>query len=256
LGNTGADLFGCQNCGEVFVILDTAALPDSICVLDTQPRRIIGTGKNTWYGIDLGLADLTGDSRDEVIVVGRGDYESPTSIDQTAIVYGAAIPADSVLISTDTTITRVRGPAHGVDLGRGLTASDFNGDGVADLALGAHGFQGNTGRTYVFFGCPTVSDTNEASPPSFALRQNYPNPFNPRTTIAYSLPQRSRVQLSIYGVDGRRITGLVDGTQGPGDYSIEWDGRDDRGGAVASGVYFCRLTADGLSSSIKLVLLR
>jgi hypothetical protein len=62
--------------------------------------------------------------------------------------------------------------------------------------------------------------------------------------------------LSIYGVDGRRITRLVDETQVPGEYFVEWTGRDDRGDEVASGVYFCRLEAGGRSSSIKLVLLR
>lgn len=256
LDDANADPLGCRDCGETYVILDAAALPDSIWLEETQPLRVLGTGKYTYYGTELQLADLTGDGMDELIVVGQGNYSSPTSIDQTVVVYGSTTPEDTVYIATDPTLTRIRGPSHGVGLGQGITSSDFNGDGVIDLALGAPYFQGNSGRTYVFFGCNTVSDTNSAAPPRFALRQNYPNPFNPQTTIEYAISGSARVRVSIYDVGGRRILTLVDEEQRAGAHVARWDGRDEQGQPVASGVYFCQLVAGQQSASMKLVLLR
>jgi hypothetical protein len=256
LANGIADPLGCYDCGEAYVVLNAASLPDSVWLEDTQPLRVIGTGDNTNYGIQLIFADITADSRDELVVVGRGDYNSPTSIDQTAVVYGASTPPDSILIGSDTTITRIRGSAHGVNLGDGVASADFNGDGVADLALGAERFQSNTGRTYVFFGCNEASDATPTMLPTLTLRQNYPNPFNPSTTISYSLPNSSRVRLVIYDVDGRRIATLLDKQQSAGDHIAQWDGRSANGTEVASGVYFCHLATNESSASMKIVLLR
>jgi hypothetical protein len=255
LGNGSARPLGCLYCGEAFLVFDAASLPDSIWLDDAQSLHIIGTGANTGYGGKLLMADLTGDLRDELVVVGRGNINSPTSIDETVIVYGSATPSDSIFIATDTTLTRIRGPYHDVHLGRGLTAADFDGDTIADLALGAHGFQGNSGRTYVFWGRSPLSDTNPV-PATLALRQNYPNPFNPTTTIAYSTTRAGRVRLLIYDVAGKNIATLVDKQEGPGEHFAHWDGRDASGTHVASGVYFCRLTASEGSRSMKLVLLR
>jgi len=89
-----------------------------------------------------------------------------------------------------------------------------------------------------------------------ALYQNYPNPFNPSTAIKYSLPKQSCVQLEVYDHSGRHIASLVDGEQRAGLYTAQWDGRDGRGHSVASGVYFCRLTAGKQTISKKMVLLR
>jgi hypothetical protein len=86
----------------------------------------------------------------------------------------------------------------------------------------------------------------------------YPNPFNPKTTIAYSIRERGAVALRIYSVSGRLVRTLVNGVQTPraGGYAVEWDGRNNAGAAVASGVYLCRLTAGNFSETRKLVLLR
>ncbi len=80
-------------------------------------------------------------------------------------------------------------------------------------------------------------------PRAFALHPNYPNPFNPTTTIRYDLPEVRRVSLRIHDVTGQLVRQLVAGEQPAGRHQVEWDGRNDRGKRVASGVYFCELRA-------------
>jgi flagellar hook assembly protein FlgD len=91
---------------------------------------------------------------------------------------------------------------------------------------------------------------------SVTLYQNYPNPFNPSTLMRYYLPEKSRVALEIYDISGKRVAQLVRKVEEKGFYVIEWNGKDDRGNTVVSGVYFCRLTAGKERISKKLVLLR
>ncbi len=77
--------------------------------------------------------------------------------------------------------------------------------------------------------------------PVLALRQNRPNPFNPATTIAFSLPQRMSLTLSIYDISGRRVAQLINGVMQAGPHEVPWAGTNDKGQAVASGVYCYQL---------------
>ncbi len=89
--------------------------------------------------------------------------------------------------------------------------------------------------------------------------QNRPNPFNPTTTIEYAIPASAaavNVSVSVYDVAGRLIRTLVERAEGPGFHSVVWDGRDTRGAAVGSGVYFYRITAGGFRADRKMVLLK
>ena len=78
-------------------------------------------------------------------------------------------------------------------------------------------------------------------PPVPTLHSNYPNPFNPSTTISYALPATAWITLEVADVLGRRVRVLQTGFAEAGVHSIVWDGKDDRGGVVAGGVYLCRL---------------
>jgi hypothetical protein len=89
-----------------------------------------------------------------------------------------------------------------------------------------------------------------------ALFQNRPNPFNPSTTIGYYLPAAAHVMLEIYDPAGGRIARLVDGFQAKGSHETIWDGKNDAGVKVGSGVYFYRLAAGKVTLSKKLVLLK
>jgi hypothetical protein len=96
-----------------------------------------------------------------------------------------------------------------------------------------------------------------ATPSAFALYANVPNPFNPTTVIRYDVPKNGgEVSLRIYDAAGRVVKTLVAGTLAAGQRAIAWDGHDDAGRPVASGVYFCRLTASGYASTRKMVLLK
>ena len=98
-------------------------------------------------------------------------------------------------------------------------------------------------------------------PPQAVLAQNVPNPFNPTTRIDYGVPQqagkaRSDVALDIYDAQGRHIRRLLHGTNPPGRYSAVWDGRNDRGLQVPSGVYFYRLHVEDQVVTRKMLLLK
>jgi len=93
------------------------------------------------------------------------------------------------------------------------------------------------------------------TPDHFALHQNTPNPFNPVTTVRYDVPaEGGHVSIAIYDVGGRLVRALRDGVDTPGEKSLVWDGRNDRGQAVATGVYFCRMQTTGYSNTIKMVM--
>ncbi|MEW6510309.1 MAG: M1 family aminopeptidase [Bacteroidota bacterium] len=93
-------------------------------------------------------------------------------------------------------------------------------------------------------------------PAAFALAQNFPNPFNPGTSIAFSLPRRTDVTLAVYDLLGREVSLLVRGRMEAGSYTVPWDGVDDAGRRVASGVYIYRLVADDFARAKTMLLLR
>ncbi len=93
-------------------------------------------------------------------------------------------------------------------------------------------------------------------PSSLVLFPAQPNPFNPSTTIRYQLATPSRVNLSIFDVHGALVATLVDEAQPAGTKSVVWSARDRHGNALASGVYLCRLQANGDARTRKLVLLK
>ena len=80
-------------------------------------------------------------------------------------------------------------------------------------------------------------------PDHFNLKQNFPNPFNPETKIIYDLAQGANVILEIYNLLGQRIVTLVNKHQGIGRYEVIWDGKNDLGENVPSGVYLYRMLA-------------
>jgi len=91
----------------------------------------------------------------------------------------------------------------------------------------------------------------------YSLSQNYPNPFNPTTVIRFTVRERTPVRLHIYNVVGQRVRTLVDDVRTPGVvHTIEWNGRNNSGQSVASGVYFYRLVTTDFTQTRKMVLLK
>jgi hypothetical protein len=93
-------------------------------------------------------------------------------------------------------------------------------------------------------------------PVTYALEQNYPNPFNPTTTITYQLPEQRDVTLVVYNILGQVVKSLVQNVQSSGTYAVRWDGTNDHGTGVSSGVYIYRLKAGNFVQSRKMMMLR
>jgi hypothetical protein len=135
------------------------------------------------------------------------------------------------------------------------TDPDFDGGGV-HYKLTATDFSGNEGDPAVP-GIVTGASDGDGLPRRFALYRNVPNPFNPSTVIRYDVaPGGARVTLRIFDVNGTVIRTLVDEMQTAGRKDVVWDGRDDRGRQVSSGVYFYRLSASDFHMSRKMMLLK
>jgi len=98
--------------------------------------------------------------------------------------------------------------------------------------------------------------THGNRPDGFSLSQNHPNPFNPTTTIAYELGFRSQVRITVYNVMGEEVTVLIDEVAARGSHSVEWDGTDAAGEAVATGLYLYRLDIGDWSESRKMMFLK
>ena len=120
---------------------------------------------------------------------------------------------------------------------------------------------GTLGDTIYVYNLQTPTDIGDGDgnpllPNEFTLAQNYPNPFNPTTTISFSLPAASDVQLNVFNAIGRKVKVLTDRRYPAGEFSVTWDGTDQAGDPVASGVYFYRRTPEHAVSSRKMLLLK
>lgn len=93
-------------------------------------------------------------------------------------------------------------------------------------------------------------------PDNYTLSQNYPNPFNPETTIEFSLPTASEVELKVYNILGHEVKTLAQGFYSAGPHRVVWDGSNDAGSKVASGIYLYRLSSSEFTDSKKMLLLK
>ena len=101
-----------------------------------------------------------------------------------------------------------------------------------------------------------ANDGKPDVPTAYALHPNYPNPFNPETTIRYGMPLPGRVTVVVYNLSGQKIQELVSGLRDAGHHTVVWDGRDDRGREVGSGVYLCQLVAGRHEDVRRMVLVK
>ena len=137
--------------------------------------------------------------------------------------------------------------------GWALACADVNGDGDLDIlagasALGILDLYENTSHL-VGAGPAPAAD-------GLRLAPSFPNPFNPRTAIGFSLPEAGTAAITVCSPDGAVVRTLLDARRPAGDHRVVWDGRDDAGRRVPSGVYLCRLRAGGRVAARKMVLLK
>jgi hypothetical protein len=102
------------------------------------------------------------------------------------------------------------------------------------------------------------NDVNEMhlNTPVLTLQQNFPNPFNPTTTISFSLPHPGAVEVIVFNAKGQKIRSLAKGEYPSGKNTLIWDGKDDQGQALASGIYFYRLSTEKQSLTKKMLMLK
>lgn len=112
-----------------------------------------------------------------------------------------------------------------------------------------------TGNNTNVFPITSIIPTNNI-PDDFTVSQNYPNPFNPSTTINYEIPGTTNVQIKIYDINGRLIKTLVNEIKDAGGHSIDWDGKNDIGMAVATGTYLYQVQLGNNIQAKKMLLLK
>jgi hypothetical protein len=147
-----------------------------------------------------------------------------------------------------TGVATVDGSGAVISAGRFSGTVDFGGGPLVSGAFGED--------VYVARFLPGGATGTGRGPAVSRLGQNFPNPFNPSTTIEFALDSPSRVAIEIVDARGARVATLHAGARGAGTHQVAWDGRDDAGRPVASGVYFYRLQGAGNGEARKMVLLK
>jgi hypothetical protein len=145
--------------------------------------------------------------------------------------------------------------------GRELRIFDCNNDGKKDLIIGKAApasFVLNLYSDIYTADDIVASDGGQGSvlPRAPALLQNFPNPFNPRTRIRYSLPHASHVTIMVYDITGKLVRQLENTDREPGEHEAQWDGLNDYGGQVSSGIFFYQLKSGSNSLTRKMILIR
>jgi len=100
------------------------------------------------------------------------------------------------------------------------------------------------------------TEDSEVIPNEFALKQNYPNPFNPETNIEFTLPSEQEVSLEVYNLLGQQVRTLAQAHFNAGTHSVVWDGRNEQGANVPSGIYFYKLTTPEFAQTNKMTMIR
>ncbi len=253
---------GCRTCGEVYVIYGSEDLPDSIRMdsMDISMSRLMGMEDWSGYGYNLFTSDLTGDGYQDIAIMNDNSQVSSKDQNEVIIVYGAWSMPDSIFLATDTTVSRFIGSHNNYNFGTALGSIDLGLDGVNDLIIGDYGSTAKgryrAGKVYLFHGIADSTAIPSLSSPAFVLKQNYPNPFSSSTIIEYSLLNSAPVTLTVYNILGQRVARIIEPMQPEGPHSITWNGRNEKGKKVASGIYFYRLQAGAHFATKKMILLR
>ena len=211
-------------------------------------RRYIGPGNNHDEAKALAI-----DGSGNVYVTGYS-YGSGTSKDYATIKYASS--GDTIWVA------RYDGPVNSTDSACAVAVDDSGNVYVTGSSIGDGTSEDCTTMKYVQSPSDVEDETESFRKPSeFALSQNCPNPFNPNTTIKFKV-QGSKFKapvlatLKIYNILGQKVRTLVDEPKWAGDYSVQWDGMNDKGEQLSSGIYFYQLKVGEYTSSKKMVLLK
>ncbi len=207
-------------------------------------RRYNGPpGNGSDFGYALALDDFS-----NVYVTG-GSGGGATDMDYATIKYHSNGDAAWVM--------RYTGPGSGSDYGRAIAVDDSGNVYVTGSYTSASTEKDICTIKYVQTSSGVTDETGDRERPfEFVLSQNYPNPFNPSTKIEFTLAKSGFVTLQIYDVLGRKVRTLVSEELSAGYKSVVWDGKNEDGEDVASGVYFYQLKVGDFSEPKKMLLLK
>jgi hypothetical protein len=251
---------------------------DGICVPGTarQITNNIIVNSDSGYGIYC-AGDPQTISYNDVWNNGFGNFYNCSDWGDMTRTNRNGIPCDSFYnISRDPNFVdgyHLDGGSPCIDAGDNnapaLPSFDFEGNTrVADEAqndtffvdIGAYEYQPEGFEGFGKIATGGRKDTEAKSlsgvPDKFSLFQNYPNPFNPATVVEFKIPQPAKVSLKIYNILGQLVRVLVDEEKIAGTYTVYWDGNDQKGDPVSSGIYFYKLNAGDLTEVKKMVLLK
>jgi flagellar hook capping protein FlgD len=218
-----------------------------------------------------GMEDILSLSEDMIMNVNRADGWTIVAADSGSYVQviayspteGGAIAADTgqlfqVVYDIDNTAFTVPAPGEAtVDLFLGLGGVELA--GMDGMLLGVEPMGATQSLDYRVPNDGEGVGPGASLPKAFSLAQNHPNPFNPSTTINYQIPDdvgSVQFRLNVYDLRGKMVRTLDQGLKGAGTYSVFWDGTDDHGRKVSSGVYFYRFSSSAYNATRKMIMLK
>jgi hypothetical protein len=229
----------------VFVAMDSGAITGSFVV-----SHNVGAGRDTIrlsaYGtivnmsmnkskIDFGILAVGAQKKDSVIVTNTGNVPFTIS---------SIISTNSVFTFAPSTLTIQAGKTGALT----VTAKLDSAKNRSGWLILTHNGDTSPDSIEVVLKSLTNVPQEAIIPAEFAVFQNYPNPFNPSTTISYALPQECRVSIKIYNILGAEVRTLISEVQTARYYSTLWNGQDNSGSMVSSGLYFYRIIAEPLNA--------
>jgi hypothetical protein len=244
LGNDQVDLFlppGCTSKTSTILVIEEPIASTVSANNETVTSNLLSNGFT-------GMSKVNGEQEQKVELLGRAYRIEPGWMDlngeaQLTMSYVGLDVTDESKVS----LYRADGNGGWVEIGGEINpkydriSAKIGSFGVYALGYGTKGTMGEGGGE---------------QPVSFSLSQNYPNPFSAGTTIKYSLAEAVEVSIKVYNLSGQLVEVLVNEVQQPGNFTLNWDGKDENGKHMASGVYIYQMNAGSFQSAKKMVLVR
>jgi len=185
-----------------------------------------------------------------------GDVDGD-GVDEFAVDIGGMVLMFKVVGNNNYELFWVKQVAHSDGIGIGDVDGDGNSEIIIAQAIGVNGDGYSKSTVYKYNPNSMSINPNPSDTPKYVrLYPNYPNPFNSNTTIWYDLNDSQQLNITIYNIIGKEVVTLREEYQPPGNYSAEWNGRDDADREVASGVYLLRITGGSQQQVRKMLLIR